>query len=200
MEQWLDPAPQQYASSHILHSAAVFGQLYSSYSLVTVFSRSCCMWILSLPKPQDCTQRLFFVNRKSWTECDNMSHIHARWGLPEVLPAMAGTQERKAVPQGWLGYVLCVSFLLPVMPISGNFLIPPPSLSLSVCVCARVCACVRVRVCVSEHLLKRKTCRSDWLNHCKCNFCQTIGIHIIPLSVWVICTVASDPVWCMYVI
>lgn len=95
MEQQLDPAVQQYASPHILHSAAVFGKLYSSHALVTVFSSSCCMWLLTLPKPQDCTWRLFCISRRSWTECDNMPHIHARKGLPEVLTAMAGIQEQK---------------------------------------------------------------------------------------------------------
>jgi len=27
---------------------------------------------------------------------------------------------------------------------------------------------------VSETLSKRKTCRSNWLDHCKCNFCHKL--------------------------
>ena len=49
----------------------------------------------------------------------------------------------RTVPQGWLDYVLYVSFLLTVMPSSGNFLI---LLHVCLCVCVCVCVCVCMRV------------------------------------------------------
>jgi len=103
-------------------------------------------------------------------------------------------RSRRAVPQGWLVYVLYVSFWLPVMSSSGKFWF----CYMYVCVCMYTIYISNILV--SEMSPKRKTCVSNWLDHCKCNLSQTIGIHIIILSVWVIWTVASDTVWCMYVI
>ena len=78
----------------------------SNHPTATDFSRSCSLWHLILPEPED-----FFIHRQNSTAHDSRPHSHSNAGCTELFSANGGLLEHvcmctNTVCQGLVGYLL----------------------------------------------------------------------------------------------